>query len=140
MPCLLQSHGPDKAIRCALCEGKFGLVRHYSWPTSLCSRKCVVNAHRQWDHNWMDRFQIAFAPVVRKPCDGTTLQVSQEGKEYLKTAQTLRRVAKASTGQSMAVQLTSFADDNERRAEKASLEGARHWRSAARTEYEAYMS
>lgn len=51
----LKSHGPDKAMRCAVCEGKFGLVRHYSWRTSLCSRKCVdrLKARRQSDYNWI---------------------------------------------------------------------------------------
>lgn len=130
MPYRLESHGPDKAMRCAVCEGKFGLVRHYSWRTPLCSRKCVdrFKAHRQSDHNWMDWFKIAFAPVVRKPRDGvTTLQISQQGKEYLKTAQTLLRTAKAMTDQAIAAQLKSLADDNERRSEKASLDGARHW-------------
>lgn len=29
------------AARCAVCDGKFGLVRHYSWRTPLCSKKCV---------------------------------------------------------------------------------------------------
>jgi hypothetical protein len=31
----------ERAARCAVCDGKFGLVRHYSWRTQLCSRKCV---------------------------------------------------------------------------------------------------
>jgi len=58
----LESHGSDKAMRCAVCEGKFGLVRHYSWRKPLCSRKCVdrFKARRQSDHNWMGWFQIAF--------------------------------------------------------------------------------
>jgi len=62
MPYRLESHGSDKAMRCAVCEGKFGLVRHYSWRTPLCSRKCVnrFKARRQSDHNWMGWLQIAF--------------------------------------------------------------------------------
>ena len=62
MPYRLESHGSDKTMRCAVCEGKFGLVRHYSWRTPLCSRKCVdrLKARRQSDHNWMGWFQIAF--------------------------------------------------------------------------------
>src|SRR5262249_18500214 len=32
---------PSAAKRCAICDGKFGLIRHYSWRTALCSRKCV---------------------------------------------------------------------------------------------------
>ena len=62
MPYRLKSHWSDKTMRCAVCEGKFGLVRHYSWRTPLCSRKCVdrFKARRQSDHNWMGWFQIAF--------------------------------------------------------------------------------
>ena len=62
MPYRLENHGSAKAIRCAVCEGKFGLVRHYSWRTPLCSRKCVdrFKARRQGDHNWMGWFQFAF--------------------------------------------------------------------------------
>ena len=54
MPYRLESHGSDKAMRCAVCEGKFGLVRHYSWRTQLCSRKCVdrFKARGESDHNW----------------------------------------------------------------------------------------
>jgi hypothetical protein len=53
-----------------------------------------------------------------------TLQISQRGKEYLRTAQTLLRTAKTMTDQAIAAQLKALAD--ERRAEKASLDGARH--------------
>ncbi len=51
MPYRLESHGSDKAMRCTVCE--VGLVRHYSWRTPLCSRKCVYRfkARRQSDHN-----------------------------------------------------------------------------------------
>jgi hypothetical protein len=58
----LGNHGSDKAIRCAVCDGKFGLVRHYSWRRPLCSKKCVdrFKARRQSDHNWMGWFLIAF--------------------------------------------------------------------------------
>jgi hypothetical protein len=38
---MAQSHGTGKVARCAVCTGKFGLIRHYSWRTALCSRKCV---------------------------------------------------------------------------------------------------
>jgi hypothetical protein len=62
MPYRLESHGSDKPMRCAVCESKFGLVRHYSWRTPLCSRKCVdrFKARRQSDHTWMGWLQIAF--------------------------------------------------------------------------------
>jgi len=26
--------------RCAICAGKFGLIRYYSWNTGLCSKRC----------------------------------------------------------------------------------------------------
>jgi hypothetical protein len=62
MPHRFESHGSDKGMRCAVCEGKFGLVRHYSWRTQLCSRKCVdrFKARRQSDHAWMGWLLIAF--------------------------------------------------------------------------------
>jgi len=49
-----------------------------------------------------------------------TVQISQRGKEYLETAQTLLRAAKTMTDQHVAGQLKALADDYERRAEKAS--------------------
>ena len=61
----------------------------------------------------------------RKPREGVmTFQISQRGKEYLKTAQTLLRTAKTMTDQAIAAQLKALADDYERRAEKASLDDA----------------
>lgn len=58
----LEIRGSAKAARCALCEGKFGLVRHYSWRTSLCSRTCVdrFKARRQGDRNRVGWLQLAF--------------------------------------------------------------------------------
>jgi hypothetical protein len=47
-------------------------------------------------------------------------QISQRGKEYLKTAETLLRVAQTMTDRAVAGQLKALADDYERRAEKAS--------------------
>ena len=29
------------AKRCAICDGKFGLIRYYSWRTALCSKNCA---------------------------------------------------------------------------------------------------
>jgi hypothetical protein len=68
MPYCLESHRSDKAARCAVCDGKFGLVRHYSWRTPLCSRKCVdrLKARRQSDRNWMGWLQIAFDQLPEK--------------------------------------------------------------------------
>jgi len=47
-------------------------------------------------------------------------QISQRGKEYLKTAETLVRVAQTMTDRAIAGQLKTLADDYQRRAEKAS--------------------
>jgi hypothetical protein len=51
----------DTAARCAVCDGKFGLVRYYSRRTSLCSKKCVdrFRARRASDCDWLGRPQIA---------------------------------------------------------------------------------
>lgn len=51
-----------KATRCAVCDGKFGLVRRYSWRTPLCSKKCLdsLRARRESDRNWLGWLQIAF--------------------------------------------------------------------------------
>ena len=51
-----------------------------------------------------------------------TLQISQRGKEYLETAQTLLRTAETMTDQAIAAQLKALADDYDRRAGKASLD------------------
>jgi len=47
--------------RCAICDGKFGLVRYYSWRTALCSKKCAdrFNARREDDRRWLRRLQAA---------------------------------------------------------------------------------
>jgi hypothetical protein len=50
-----------------------------------------------------------------------TDQISQRGKEYLETAQTLLRAAKTMTDSAIAGQLKALADDYQRRAEKASM-------------------
>jgi hypothetical protein len=49
-----------------------------------------------------------------------TVQISQRGKEYLKTAETLLRAAQTTTDRAIADQLKALADDFQRRAEKAS--------------------
>ena len=53
-----------------------------------------------------------------------TLQISQRGNEYLKTARTLLRATRTMADQAIAAQLKALADDYERRAEKASLDDA----------------
>jgi len=54
-----RQHG--RAARCALCEGKFGLIRYYRCRTPLCSRKCVEHfkSRREDDSNWLWRFRAA---------------------------------------------------------------------------------
>jgi hypothetical protein len=39
---MLKSHNLQKCEEnsCAICGGKFGLVRYYSWRTALCSKRC----------------------------------------------------------------------------------------------------
>jgi len=60
MPNCSESLGSGRAARCAVCDGKFGLVRHYSGRTSLCSKKCVdrFRARRASDCNWLGWLQI----------------------------------------------------------------------------------
>ena len=64
-----ESLGCGRVTRCAVCDGKFGLVRYYSRRTPLCSKKCVdrLRARRASDCNWLGWLQIAFdqAPTNR---------------------------------------------------------------------------
>jgi hypothetical protein len=53
-----------------------------------------------------------------------TFQISQRGKQYLNTVQTLLRAAQTMTDRAIAGQLKALAGDYERRAEKASLDDA----------------
>jgi hypothetical protein len=50
-----------RAARCAVCDGRFGLVRYYSWRTPLCSKKCVdrIRARGASDGNWLRWLQLA---------------------------------------------------------------------------------
>jgi hypothetical protein len=45
------------AKRCAICDGRFGLVRHYSWRTAFCSRKCAdrFKTRQEDDLRWLRR-------------------------------------------------------------------------------------
>ena len=47
--------------RCAVCEGPFGLIRHYSCRTPLCSKKCVerLKGRHEANRKWLHRLQIA---------------------------------------------------------------------------------
>jgi hypothetical protein len=61
MPNCSESLRSGRAARCAVCDGKFGLVRYYSLRTPLCSKKCVdrFGARRASDCNWLGRLQIS---------------------------------------------------------------------------------
>ena len=69
-----------------------------------------------------------------------TVRISQRGKAYLETAQTLLRAAKTMTDSAIAGQLKALADDYQRRAEKASqVDAAKAFaRSTANVERERY--
>jgi hypothetical protein len=68
----------------------------------------------------------------------TFQQISQRGKEYLKTAETLVHAAQTMTDRAIAGQLKALGDDYRRRAEKAShVDAAKAFaRSAANAEGE----
>jgi len=57
----LQHPGNGAAKRCAICEGKFGLIRYYTWRTALCSKKCAdrFKARRDDDRRFLPRVQAA---------------------------------------------------------------------------------
>ena len=63
-------------------------------------------------------------------------QISQRGKEYLKTAKTLLRAAQTMTDEAIAGQLKALADEYQRRAEQVSyVDAAKAFaRSAANAE------
>ena len=67
-----------------------------------------------------------------------TVQISQRGGQYLKTAETLLRAAQTMTDPAVAGQLKALADDYQQRAEKAShVDAAKALaRSAANAENE----
>lgn len=47
----------NSAKRCAICGGKFGLIRHNYWRTSLCSKKCLdrLKARQEANYKWLRR-------------------------------------------------------------------------------------
>jgi hypothetical protein len=48
------------ARRCAICDGRFGLIRHYACQTPLCSKKCAdrLKARREDDRRWLSQLQV----------------------------------------------------------------------------------
>jgi len=67
-----------------------------------------------------------------------TVQISQRGKQYLRTAETLLRAAQTMTDRAIAGHLKALADNYQQRAEKASHADAAKAlaRSAANAESE----
>jgi hypothetical protein len=49
------------AKRCAICDGRFGLVRYYAWQTPLCSMRCAdrFKIRQEADRRWLTRFEAA---------------------------------------------------------------------------------
>jgi hypothetical protein len=47
----------SSTTRCAICDGRFGLIRYHVSRTALCSSKCVdrFKARRENDRNWLVR-------------------------------------------------------------------------------------
>ena len=58
MPNSSQYPQNSTAKRCAICNGRFGLVRYYSWQTALCSKKCreQFKCREQSDQIWLLRW------------------------------------------------------------------------------------
>jgi hypothetical protein len=50
----------EARTRCAVCNGKFGLVRQYVWRTPLCTRACVerFRSRRESDRAWLSWVRI----------------------------------------------------------------------------------
>ena len=66
MPSRLECLKHGAATRCAVCDGKFGLVRHYQWRTPLCSQRCIdrFRARQESDRSFLPWFQLAFNPLL----------------------------------------------------------------------------
>ena len=52
------------AKRCAVCDGKFGLIRYYTWRNAVCSKKCSerFKAREVRDRRWLGGLEGAFLP------------------------------------------------------------------------------
>jgi hypothetical protein len=62
----LEYRRKNAAKRCAICDGKFGLIRHYSWRTALCSKMCVdrFKSREESDRRWLLRLHAAQQTVA----------------------------------------------------------------------------
>ncbi|RXT37823.1 hypothetical protein B5V03_31740 [Bradyrhizobium betae] len=67
MPNCSDSLTCGRAARCAVCDGRFGLVRYYSCRAPLCSKKCVdrFRDRRASDRNWLPWRQPASDQATR---------------------------------------------------------------------------
>ena len=59
-----QSLQNGAATRCAVCDGKFGLIRYYTWRNAVCSKRCVerFKAREVGDRRWLGQLEGAFLP------------------------------------------------------------------------------
>ncbi len=50
-------HRHDAGKRCAICDGRFGLIRYYSRRTAVCSKKCLdrFRSRTEGDSRWLCR-------------------------------------------------------------------------------------
>jgi hypothetical protein len=58
----IPQHPGNVAVKhCAICNGQFGLIRHYAWQKAVCSKKCAdrFRARREDDRKWLRRLQAA---------------------------------------------------------------------------------
>lgn len=51
----IQNSEYGSANGCAVCGGRFGLIRYYCWRMALCSKKCVdrFRVRREADQKWL---------------------------------------------------------------------------------------
>jgi hypothetical protein len=67
----LQFRRGEAINRCAICDGSFGLIRHYSWRTALCSKSCVdrFKSRDENDRRWLPPIcaarQLVAAGIMR---------------------------------------------------------------------------
>lgn len=49
------------AKRCAICNGRFGLIRRYCCQTALCSKKCAdrFKTRQDCDRRWLRQLHAA---------------------------------------------------------------------------------
>ena len=62
----LQYRRKDATKRCAICDGRFGLIRHYSRRSALRSKNCVdrFKSREESDRRWLLRLHAARQAVA----------------------------------------------------------------------------